>query len=76
MENKYTIISIKQLDEFYPHYVGEKETQRLSVDGEMAVIKFFSENQKPIFDGLKIYSHKEILEILSSLDWINNNDNI
>lgn len=67
--NKYAIITIEQLDEFYPHYIGEKEEQRLSLDKTKAVIKFPVENQNPIFEGLEIYEHSEILEIMSSADW-------
>lgn len=70
--NKYAIITVSQLDEFYPYYVGEKETQRLSLDGTKAVIKFPSDNINPIFGDLIIYNLGETLEIMSTLEWTSN----
>lgn len=67
--NKYAIITINQLDEFYPYYVGEKKEQRFSIDGTKVVIKFMIENQNPIFDDIIVYTHNEILKILSNKEW-------
>ena len=45
-----------------------RETLRKTLDGSKAILKW-NGNTPDCFDGMTIYNHSEILEILSGKDW-------
>ena len=65
--NKYMILNIGELDEYYHFYVGETSTQRKSIDGTKVVIKLFLNGMQPL--NTILYSHDEILEIMATEEW-------
>jgi len=46
-------------------------TLRKSLDNTKAILKWDGDTPE-VFDGITTYSHSEILEILNSNDWIDN----
>tara|TARA_R110000744_G_scaffold121987_1_gene226879 strand:+ start:616 stop:846 length:231 start_codon:yes stop_codon:yes gene_type:complete len=65
--------NISQVDFSQVHQTSEA-TLRISVDEKETVLKFTG-NTPAFLVGLKQYNHSEILEIMNTPEWTNNEEN-
>tara|TARA_R100000664_G_C2704028_1_gene103295 strand:- start:507 stop:737 length:231 start_codon:yes stop_codon:yes gene_type:complete len=76
MDKKYVIIEKEYIEsiDFKKVVETSKSTLRYSLDGEKTIIKFIGEIPS-FLEGMKIYSHKEIIKEINNSDngWIENN---
>ena len=76
MDKKYVIIEKEYIEsiDFKKVVETSKSTLRYSLDGQKTIIKFISEIPS-FLEGMKIYSHKEIIKEINNSDngWIENN---
>ena len=77
MEKKYVIIEKNHVESIDFQHVIEtsKATLRYNLDGTKTIVKFIGD--VPSFlEGDKIYSHSEIIEIISNPDngWVDTNE--
>lgn len=75
--NRYFIIDSNDpnMDEIINVSVGELDTQRLSLDGTLMVIKLHDgdHDDYSFLSQYTEYSHEEILPIMASSEWTNQN---
>ena len=69
----YDMANISQVDFSQVHQTSEA-TLRISVDEKETVLKFTG-NTPAFLVGLKQYNHSEILEIMNTPEWTNNEEN-
>ena len=67
----YDMANISQVDFAQIHKTSE-DTLRLSVDEKETVLKF-SGDTPSFFAGLQQYNHSEILAVMNTPEWTNNN---
>jgi hypothetical protein len=77
MHNRYYIVDANDpnMDEIINVSVGELDTQRLSLDGTLMVIKLYNgdHNDYSFLSQYTEYSHEEILPIMASSEWTDQN---
>ena len=77
MHNRYYIVDANDpnMDEIINVSVGELNTQRLSLDGTLMVIKLHDgdHNDYSFLSQYNEYSHAEILPIMASSEWTDQN---
>ena len=71
--NRYFIVAADSpnLPQIYDVIVGKPSTQRYSIAGDNLVVKLHKGDHSdyPFMDGIKEYSHTEILEIMHTPEW-------
>ena len=77
MEKKYVIIEKSYVDsiDFQKVIETSKATLRYNLDGTKTIVKFIGD-VPDFLSGDKIYSHSEIIEIISNPDngWVDTNE--
>ena len=77
LDRKWVIITLadytdEQLEDLTTKSIQSNvNTLRKSLDDTKAILKWDGDTPE-VFDGITTYSHSEILEILNSNDWIDN----
>jgi len=77
LDRKWVIITLadytdEQLEDLITKSIQSNvATLRKSLDNTKAILKWDRDTPE-VFDGITTYSHSEILEILNSNDWIDN----
>ena len=71
--NRYFIVDATDpnMDEIMNVAIGELNTQRLSLDGSLMVIKLHDDdhNSYPFLSAYTEYSHHAILEVMATPEW-------